>query len=63
MPFGYELGVDGNTVEDSEQQALVNKIVVMRKKSMSLRTISDEIKSPGHVISHVTVGRVVRDNP
>lgn len=61
VPFGYDLGPDGEIVENSEQQALVDEIVSLRRAGMSLRAISSEMKAQGHQISHVTVGRVVRD--
>jgi DNA invertase Pin-like site-specific DNA recombinase len=62
IPFGFRLGDDDKLKPDSEEQSVIKKIVRMKNKGMSMRAISSHLLQSGTRISHVTVGRILRDS-
>jgi putative DNA-invertase from lambdoid prophage Rac len=61
-PFGYRVGADGELVEDPAEQAVIRRAAALRAAGKSYRAISETIAAEtGTRISHVTVGRILRD--
>lgn len=62
VPFGFRLGEDGKMKPHAAEQLIIAKVVSMKSKGMSLRAISSQLLQEGTKISHVTVGRILRDS-
>lgn len=61
-PFGFAIGADGELRPDSDQQAAIQHALSKKAAGASLRTIAAELRAAGHPLSHVAVGRVLRDH-
>lgn len=59
-PFGYA-AVDGALVPNEAEQAAIRQMKAMKAQGKSLRIIAESVRSMGHHLSHVSVGRVLRD--
>jgi DNA invertase Pin-like site-specific DNA recombinase len=55
-PFGWQVGEDGGLIEVPEQQAVIQKLVKLRREGLSLRAIAAKI---GGTVSHVTVKNIL----
>ena len=62
VPFGFRLGEDGKLKPHAAEQMTIAKVIFMKSKGLSLRAISSQLLQDGTKISHVTVGRVLRDS-
>ena len=62
IPFGFDKDSNSNLVPNSEQQKIIVRIVALRNTGKSLRAISELLRSEGVQVSHVTVGRILRDS-
>lgn len=62
LPFGYDLA-EGRLVQNAQQQRLIKQAVdLYRHKKMSYREIAECLnKKAGFYVSHVTVGRWIRN--
>jgi putative DNA-invertase from lambdoid prophage Rac len=62
LPFGYDL-VEGRLVQNAQQQQLIKQAVdLYRHKKMSYREVADRLNDKGgFYVSHVTVGRWIRN--
>jgi putative DNA-invertase from lambdoid prophage Rac len=60
-PFGFRI-VDGTLVPDAAEQAAIAKMKAMHAAGAGLRVIAAAMKVHGHKLSHVSVGRILRDN-
>lgn len=60
-PYGYKVGSDGDLIPDESEQILINRILTLREKGKSLRSISDDLSLGSNKISHVTVKRILVD--
>ena len=61
-PFGYELvghGKDSRLEPDPEQIRLIELMRRLRSEGKSLRRISQELKTYGFKLSHVSVGKIL----
>lgn len=61
-PFGFDT-IEGNLVPNAGEQAAIVTIKTMKAEGASLRKISEAVREMGHDLSHVSVARVLRDNP
>jgi len=59
VPFGWRTGEDGALVEVPEQQRVIQRIVELRRKGLSLRAISASIAADGVKLSHEGVKNVL----
>jgi putative DNA-invertase from lambdoid prophage Rac len=60
-PFGYRIGNDGTLMPDEAQQAAIREAIELKAQGVSIRGIADLLKRKGHVLSHVTTARVLKD--
>jgi putative DNA-invertase from lambdoid prophage Rac len=63
LPFGYAVGPNRKLVPVKEQQAAIKRIHLLRAKGLSLRAISDDLAVRGIKLSHVTIRRLLNDEP
>jgi putative DNA-invertase from lambdoid prophage Rac len=64
-PFGYRIQGEGKTavlVPDEAEQALIRDAAKARAEGASFRTIAALLAQRGYKVSHVTVGRMLRDH-
>lgn len=59
VPFGWQVGEDGELVEDDAQQTAIRRMVELRRAGQSLRAISDAMKAEGFNVSHEGVKKIV----
>lgn len=62
-PFGYTISDDGSLVPDTEEQKMITEVCQLREQGKSLRAISNFLSGCEAKISHMTVKRILRDNP
>jgi DNA invertase Pin-like site-specific DNA recombinase len=63
VPFGKQVGVNGELVDVPAEQAAIVKMQTMRQSGASLRTIADAMQAAGFKLSHEAVrGVIVRHN-
>lgn len=63
VPFGYSKGPDGELVENKGQQMAIKYMLKLRHEGRSLREIAKAVKDDiGPTLSHVSVGRIIKDN-
>jgi len=55
VPFGWKVGDDGALIEVPEQQAVIQEIIELRRRGISLRAIAAKVS----VVSHVTVRSIL----
>ena len=60
-PFGYTVDSDGNLISDDNEQSLIDRVVTLREKGKSLRTIAESVSSELTKVSHMTVKRILKD--
>ncbi|RWO55389.1 recombinase family protein [Mesorhizobium sp.] len=58
-PFGYQVGADGELVEDATEQQAIARMHELRGGGASLRDIASAMAEDGVPISHVAVGKVL----
>jgi putative DNA-invertase from lambdoid prophage Rac len=59
VPFGWQVGHDGELVEVPTEQAAIRRIMDLRRAGLSLRAISEAMKGEGINLSHVGVKSVI----
>lgn len=57
-PFGYRIA-DGQLLPDAHEQAVVERVLVMRQRGLSLRAIAATVSAEGGRLSHVMVKRIL----
>ena len=62
-PFGYTISDDGSLMSDPGEQKIIANVCQLREQGKSLRAISGSLSSDEIKISHMTVKRILRDNP
>lgn len=60
LPFGHVINSNGNVVPDGTRDRVLKQIVKLRVEGRSLRTISVELRSRGHAISHTVVASLLK---
>jgi putative DNA-invertase from lambdoid prophage Rac len=59
VPFGWQVGQDGELVEVPTEQAAIRRIMDLHREGLSLRAISEAMKGEGINLSHVGVKSVI----
>jgi putative DNA-invertase from lambdoid prophage Rac len=59
VPFGWQIGQNGELVEVPTQQAAIRRIMDLHREGLSLRAISGAMKTQGFNLSHVGVKGVI----
>jgi putative DNA-invertase from lambdoid prophage Rac len=59
VPFGWEVGLNGELIEVPTEQAAIRRIMDLHREGLSLRAISMTVKSEGITLSHVGVKSVI----
>jgi putative DNA-invertase from lambdoid prophage Rac len=59
VPFGWQVGHDGELVEVPAEQAAIRRMTDLRQEGRSLRAISEAMKGEGINLSHVGVKGVI----
>jgi DNA invertase Pin-like site-specific DNA recombinase len=59
VPFGWQVGQDGELVEVPTEQAAIRRIMDLHREGLSLRVISEAMKAEGINLSHVGVKGVI----
>ena len=59
VPFGWQVGQNGELVEIQTEQAAIRRIMDLHREGLSLRAISTMIKGEGINLSHVGVKSVI----
>jgi DNA invertase Pin-like site-specific DNA recombinase len=60
VPFGWQLGPNGELEEVSAQQEALAKMRQLKSEGKSLRAIALEMRAMGHALSHVGVQGALR---
>lgn len=58
-PFGYQIGGDGELVEDATEQKAIAKMHKLRGQGLSLRAVAETLAKDGIALSHVAVKKVL----
>jgi DNA invertase Pin-like site-specific DNA recombinase len=61
VAFGYRRSGD-QLVPDTVQQRAIKRARALHGKGLSLRAIKADLAKRGHVLSHVLIGRLVKDS-
>jgi hypothetical protein len=59
VPFGWQVGQNGELVEVPTEQAAIRRITDLHREGLSLRGISEAMKGEGINLSHVGVKGVI----
>lgn len=59
VPFGWELTAGGELLQEDLQQDAIRRMVRMRQRGASLRTIAKTIQAEGFKLTHVGVKKVI----
>ena len=59
VPFGWQVGQNGELVEVPTEQAAIRRVMDLHREGLSLRAISTTIKGEGINLSHVGVKSVI----
>jgi DNA invertase Pin-like site-specific DNA recombinase len=60
-PFGFTIGAEGELIPDPHQQDAIRFAISRKAEGASLRSIAAELQAAGHKLSHVVVGRLLRE--
>lgn len=60
VPFGYDVGPQGELLEIAEQQEAIREMIQLKAQGKPLRTIADVMRDKGHNISHVAVKDIIQ---
>jgi putative DNA-invertase from lambdoid prophage Rac len=58
-PFGYQIGGDGELVEDATEQKAIARMHELRGQGLSLRAVAETLAKDGIALSHVAVKKVL----
>ncbi|RWN58460.1 recombinase family protein [Mesorhizobium sp.] len=58
-PFGYQIGGDGELVEDATEQKAIARMHELRGQGLSLRAVAEALAKDGIALSHVGVQKVL----
>jgi putative DNA-invertase from lambdoid prophage Rac len=61
VPFGFSVDANRRLVPVREQQVAIRRIHTLHTKGLSLRAISADLAKRGIKLSHVTIGRVLKE--
>jgi hypothetical protein len=61
VAFGYRRRGD-HLVPDPVQQRVIKRAKTLHAKGLSLRAIKADLAKRGHVLSHVLIGRLVKES-
>lgn len=59
IPFGWKRGADGSLIKDALEQGAIKRMVALKSRGISLRTIARAMKDSGHEITHAGVRKVI----
>lgn len=58
-PFGFKVSDIGELIPDESEQKIINKVIFLRNKGKSLRSIADTVSDKVVKVSHMTVKRII----
>jgi DNA invertase Pin-like site-specific DNA recombinase len=59
VPFGWQVGEDGDLVEVPAEQEAIRQMVQLRGQGLSLRAVAARMADAGHQITHAGVAKIV----
>lgn len=62
VPFGFELGANGELVKDKSQQQAIRRMIALRDAGESLRSIAATMRAAGHPLSHEGVKKIIHSH-
>lgn len=60
VPIGFSVTVDGHLETNGSREALLKRILELKKKGLSLRAIASKLQDRGYRISHTGVDRTLK---